>query len=110
MMKTSTATILFLRVHISSIRQIGLYYKAMILELYILHAVGRVCMAICQSEGAGNKHTQGKVSCMIMHVSCMMFHGMHGATFKVLKAMHDHAWIMHANLEWNNFIGLINYV
>ena len=36
----------FLRVHISSFRQIGVYYKAMILELYILHAVGRVCMAI----------------------------------------------------------------
>ena len=29
----------------------GGYYKAMILELYILHAVGRVCMAICQFEG-----------------------------------------------------------
>ena len=46
MMKT-TATILFLTVsvHVSSFRQIGVYYKAMILELYILHAVGRVCMA-----------------------------------------------------------------
>ena len=61
MMKTSKATILFLRVHISSIRQIGVYYKAMILELYILHAVGRVCMAICQSEGAGNVHTEERI-------------------------------------------------
>ena len=61
MMKTSTATILYLRVHISSIRQIGVYYKAMILELYILHAVGRVCMAICQSEGAGNVHTEERI-------------------------------------------------
>ena len=26
--------------------------------------------------------TQGKVSCMVMHVSCMMLHGMHGATFQ----------------------------
>ena len=32
----------------------------MILELYILHAVGRVCMAICQFEGAGNVHTEEK--------------------------------------------------
>ena len=61
MIKASTATILFLRVHISSIRQIGVYYKAMILELYILHAVGRVCMAICQSEGAGNVHTEERI-------------------------------------------------
>ena len=45
MMKTSTATILFLRVHISSIRQIGVYYKAM----------------ICQSEGAGNVHTEERI-------------------------------------------------
>ena len=51
--------------------------------------------------------TQGKVSCMVMHVTCMMFHGMHGATFKVLEAMHYHAWIMHANLEWGHWI---NYV
>jgi hypothetical protein len=61
MMKTSTATILYLRVHISNIRQKGVYYKAMILELYILHAVGRVCMAICQSEGAGNVHTEERI-------------------------------------------------
>ena len=33
----------------------------MILELYILHAVGRVCMAICQSEGAGNVHTEERI-------------------------------------------------
>ena len=61
MMKTSTATILYLHVHISSFRQIGVYYKAMILELYILHAVGRVCMAICQFEGAGNVHTEERI-------------------------------------------------
>ena len=61
MMKTSTATILFLRVHISSFRQIGVYYEAMILELYILHAVGRVCMAICQFEGAENVHMEERI-------------------------------------------------
>ena len=33
----------------------------MILELYILHAVGRVCMAICQSEGAENVHTEERI-------------------------------------------------
>ena len=61
MMKASTATILFLSVHISSFRQIGMHYKAMILELYILHAVGRVCMAICQFQGAVNVHTEERI-------------------------------------------------
>ena len=46
--------------------------------------------------GASVLDPQEKISCMSMHVSCMIPHGMHGAT---LQDMQDHACFMPDDLE-----------
>ena len=78
----------------------------------ILKENDRACVSgpdkVWDTGGLSRSHVQDCPKEKCLYRSCM-FHGMRGATFKVLEAMHYHAWITHANLEWNNFIGLIMF-